>query len=89
MQVLEWAAQRMTPATQCFHIKLEPGFASSGPPVADGLIGAFVGTADLSNVRCFDFEPAPGCPSETIVSAFGEFQVWVISEAQRIEAVRL
>ena len=89
MQLLDWAAQRITSATHCFHIKLKPGYTASGPPVANGLIDAFVGTADLSNVRCFDFEPAPDCPSDTIVSAFGEFQVWVISETERVEAVRL
>ena len=89
LQVLEWAAQRITSATLSFHIKLQTDFASLGPPVANGLEDAFVGRADLSNVRCFDFEPAPDCPAETIGAAFGEFQAWVTNNAPRLKALRL
>ena len=88
-QAVEWAAQRTTSATLCFHITLNSGFESSGESVHIGLEDAFVGTADLSNVRCFDFEPVPNCPSETVASAFGQFQAWVMNEAPRIEAARL
>ncbi len=40
-------------------------------------------------MRCFSFEPGPDCPSDTIVSAFGAFQGWVVKKAQRVEALQL